>query len=73
MIEVLVSLIISSSILLAIYQYFDTSHPHVRQQEQSPDVQQQARLAMEEIVERIRIAGYFPEKLTSHTLHTGAR
>ena len=61
MIEVLVSLMISLVVLLAIYQLFDTSHATYASGTKKQDVQQQARLAMEEIVKRVRTAGYFPE------------
>jgi Tfp pilus assembly protein PilW len=61
MIEVLVSLMIFLVVLLAIYQLFDTSHATYASGTRKQDVQQQARLAMDEIVKRVRMAGYFPE------------
>jgi prepilin-type N-terminal cleavage/methylation domain-containing protein len=61
MIEVLVSLMIFLVVLLAIYQLFDTSHATYASGTKKQDVQQQARLAMDEIVKRVRMAGYFPE------------
>lgn len=65
MIEVLVSLMISLVVLLAIYQLFDTSHATYASGTKKQDVQQQARLAMDEIVKRVRMAGYFPENFTA--------
>jgi prepilin-type N-terminal cleavage/methylation domain-containing protein len=65
MIEVLVSLLIFLVVLLAIYQLFDTSHANYASGTKKQDVQQQARLAMEEIVKRVRMAGYFPESFAA--------
>jgi Tfp pilus assembly protein PilW len=65
MIEVLVSLMIFLVVLLAIYQLFDTSHATYASGTKKQDVQQQARLAMDEIVKRVRMAGYFPENFTA--------
>ena len=63
MIEVLVSLTIFLVVLLAIYQLFDTSHATYESGTRKQDVQQQARLAMDEMVRRVRMAGYVPENL----------
>jgi len=65
MIEVLVSLMNFLVVLLAIYQLFDTSHATYASGTKKQDVQQQARLAMDEIVKRVRMAGYFPENFTA--------
>ena len=65
MIEVLVSLMIFLVVLLAIYQLFDTSHATYASGTRKQDVQQQARLAMDEIVKRVRMAGYFPENFAA--------
>ncbi len=65
MIEVLVSLMIFLVVLLAIYQLFDTGHATYASGTRKQDVQQQARLAMDEIVKRVRMAGYFPENFTA--------
>ena len=67
MIEVLVSLMIFLVVLLAIYQLFDTSHATYASGTRKQDVQQQARLAMDEIVKRVRMAGYFPENFDGGT------
>jgi prepilin-type N-terminal cleavage/methylation domain-containing protein len=61
MIEVLVSLTIFLVVLLAIYQLFDTSHATYESGTRKQDVQQQARLAMDEMVRALRMAGYVPE------------
>lgn len=61
MIEVLVSLAIFLVVLLAIYQLFDTSHATYASGTRKQDVQQQARLAMDEMVRGLRMAGYVPE------------
>jgi prepilin-type N-terminal cleavage/methylation domain-containing protein len=61
MIEVLVSLTIFLVVLLAVYQLFDTSHATYQSGTRKQDVQQQARLAMDEMVRALRMAGYVPE------------
>jgi prepilin-type N-terminal cleavage/methylation domain-containing protein len=61
LIEVLVSLTIFLVVLLAIYQLFDTSHATYASGTKKQDVQQQARLAMDEIVRTLRMAGYVSE------------
>ena len=61
MIEVLVSLTIFLVVLLAIYQLFDTSHATYQSGTRKQDVQQQARLAIDEMVRALRMAGYVPE------------
>ena len=72
MIEVLVSLMIFLVVLLAIYQLFDTSHATYNSGTRKQDVQQQARLAMDEIVKRLRIAGYYPENFDANTANNVA-
>jgi prepilin-type N-terminal cleavage/methylation domain-containing protein len=61
LIEVLVSLSIFLVVLLAIYQLFDTSHATYAAGTRKQDVQQQARLAMDQMVRALRMAGYVPE------------
>lgn len=61
MIEVMVSLLIFLVVLMAVYQLFDTSHSTYSSGTRKQDVQQQTRLAMEEIVRSLRMAGYVPE------------
>ena len=67
MIEVLVSLTIFLVVLLAIYQLFDTSHATYESGTRKQDVQQQARLAMDEMVRALRMAGYVPENFDANT------
>lgn len=67
MIEVLVSLTIFLVVLLAIYQLFDTSHATYQSGTRKQDVQQQARLAMDEMVRALRMAGYVPENFDADT------
>ena len=67
MIEVLVSLTIFVVVLLAIYQLFDTSHATYESGTRKQDVQQQARLAMDEMVRALRMAGYIPENYDANT------
>jgi len=61
MIELLVSVTIFLVVLLAVYQLFDTSHATYQSGTRKQDVQQQARLAMDEMVRALRMAGYIPE------------
>ncbi len=61
MIELLVSVTIFLVVLLAIYQLFDTSHATYQSGTRKQEVQQQARLAMDEMVRALRMAGYVPE------------
>jgi prepilin-type N-terminal cleavage/methylation domain-containing protein len=61
MIEVLVSLMIFLVVLLAVYQLFDTSHATYLSGTRRQDVQQQARLAVDEIARKVRMAGYVSE------------
>jgi prepilin-type N-terminal cleavage/methylation domain-containing protein len=61
MIELLVSVTIFLVVLLAIYQLFDTSHATYESGTRKQGVQQQARLAMDEMVRALRMAGYVPE------------
>jgi Tfp pilus assembly protein PilW len=67
MIEVMVSVMIFLTVLLAIYQLFDSSHATYNSGTRKQDVQQQARLAMDEIVKRLRVAGYYPENFDANT------
>lgn len=61
MIEVMVSLLIFLVVLMALYQIFETSYSTYSSGTRKQDVQQQTRLAMEEIVRSLRMAGYAPE------------
>ncbi len=61
LVEVMVSLLIFLVVLMALYQLFETSHSTYSSGTRRQDVQQQARLAMEEIVRSLRMAGYVSE------------
>ncbi len=63
--EVLVSLSIFLLILMAIYQTFDTSQATFASGQKRVDVQESTRSAMDEMVKRIRMAGYFPENFAT--------
>ncbi|HSB71853.1 MAG TPA: prepilin-type N-terminal cleavage/methylation domain-containing protein [Candidatus Methylomirabilis sp.] len=66
LIEVLVSMSIFLVVLLAIYQLFDTSQATYESGTRKQDVQQQARLAMDEMVRSLRMAGYVPENFDAN-------
>lgn len=61
LLEVLVTTSIFLLILMGIYNVFDTSHATYASGLRKVDVQQNARFAMEEMVKRIRLTGYFWE------------
>jgi prepilin-type N-terminal cleavage/methylation domain-containing protein len=67
LIEVMVSLLIFLVVLMALYQLFDSSHSTYSSGTRRQDVQQQARLAMDEIVRALRMAGYVPENYDAST------
>ena len=67
MIEVMVSLMIFLVVLLAVYQLFDTSHATYLSGTRRQDVQQQARLAVDEIARKVRMAGYVSENYDGNT------
>ena len=61
LIEILISLSIFLLVLLAIYELFDTNRATYVSGQRKVDVQQNARLALDEIMREVRMAGYFPE------------
>jgi prepilin-type N-terminal cleavage/methylation domain-containing protein len=65
LIEILVSSCIFLVVLLAIYQVLDTSHSTYISGMKKQDIQQQARIAMDEMAKRIRMAGFFSENFDS--------
>jgi prepilin-type N-terminal cleavage/methylation domain-containing protein len=67
LVEIMVSLVIFVVVLMAMYQLFDTSHSTYSSGTRRQDVQQQARLAMEEMVRSLRMAGYVPENYDANT------
>jgi len=64
-IEMLISLSIFLLVLLGIYDLFDSSRAIYVSGQQKVDVQQNARVALDEMVRQIRMAGYFPENFTA--------
>jgi len=66
-IELMISVLIFLVVLLALYQIFDTSHATYSSGTRKQDVQQQTRLAMEEIVRSLRMAGYVPENYDANS------
>ncbi len=65
LLEVLISLSIFLLLLLGVYQLFDTSQATYSSGQMRADVQQNARLAMDEMARQMRMAGYFPENFAS--------
>ena len=61
LIEILISLSIFLLVLLGIYELFDWNRATYVSSQRKVDVQQNARVALDEIVRQIRMAGYFPE------------
>jgi len=64
LIEVLISLAIFMVVMLGIYQVFDSSFRTYNSGTRRLDAQQSARGAMDEVVRRLRMTGYFPENFT---------
>lgn len=60
-IELLIGVAIFTLVMLAVYQVFDTGTATYRSGQMKADVQQNARVALDEIVRQIRMAGYYPE------------
>lgn len=81
LVELVIGLTIFLVVLLAVYQLFDTGSATYRSGQRKVDVQQNARVALDEIVRQIRMAGYWPENFdadpannlpaTSVGLHVG--
>jgi len=61
LIELVIGMAIFLLVLLAIYQLFDTGSATYRSGQRKVDVQQNARVALDEIVRQFRMAGYYPE------------
>ncbi len=61
LVEILISLSVFVLVLLAIYQLFDSSRATYSSGQTRVDVQQNARVALDEMVRELRMAGYFPE------------
>jgi len=60
-VELLIGLAIFLLVLLAVYQVFDTGTATYRSGQVKADVQQNARVALDELVRQLRMAGYYPE------------
>jgi prepilin-type N-terminal cleavage/methylation domain-containing protein len=65
-IELVISLSIFLLVLMAIYQIFDRSNATYNSGTRKQDIQQQARLAMDEMVKRIRVTGYYSENFDAN-------
>lgn len=61
LVELVVGMAIFLLVLLAVYQLFDTGSATYRSGQRKVDVQQNARVALDEIVRQLRVAGYYPE------------
>jgi prepilin-type N-terminal cleavage/methylation domain-containing protein len=68
LIELLIAMSIFLLILLGIYNVFDTNRQTYLSGTRKVDVQQNARVALDQIAREIRMAGYFPENFPSATL-----
>lgn len=61
LVELLAAVSIFMLILLGIYELFDTNRQNYVTGTRKVDVQENARVALDEIAREIRMAGYFPE------------
>jgi prepilin-type N-terminal cleavage/methylation domain-containing protein len=61
LLELVIGMAIFLLVLLAVYQLFDTGSATYRSGQRKADVQQNARVALDEAVRQLRMAGYFPE------------
>jgi type II secretory pathway pseudopilin PulG len=66
LIELLISLSIFFIILLAIYLVFESSQSTYSSGTRKQDAQQQARMAMDEMVRQVRMTGYYPEQFDAN-------
>jgi len=67
LIELLIAMSIFLLILLGVYQVFETNRATYMSGTRKVDIQQNARVALDEIAREIRMAGYFPENYDSNT------
>ena len=67
LIELLIAMSIFLLILLGIYNVFDTNRQTYVSGTRKVDVQQNARVALDQIAREIRMAGYFPENFPTAT------
>ena len=68
MIETMFTLTIFMLVLLGVYQVLDSGHSTYTRGTKKQDVQQTARLAMDEMVKRFRMAGYISENFDTPNL-----
>ena len=61
LVELVIGMAIFLLVLIAIYQLFDTGSATYRSGQRKVDVQQNARVALDEVVRQFRMAGYYPE------------
>jgi len=66
LVELVIALTVFLLVLLAVYQLFDTSSATYRSGQRKVDVQQNARVALDEVVRQIRMAGYWPENFDAN-------
>ena len=66
LVELVIGLAIFLLVMLAVYGLFDTGSATYRSGQRKADVQQNARVAMDEIVRQLRMAGYFPENFDAN-------
>ena len=68
MVETMFTLTIFLLVLLGVYQVLDSGHSTYTRGTKKQDVQQTARLAMDEMVKRFRMAGYISENFDTPNL-----
>jgi prepilin-type N-terminal cleavage/methylation domain-containing protein len=66
LLELVIGMAIFLLVLLAVYQLFDTGSATYRSGQRKADVQQNARVALDEVVRQLRMAGYFPENYNTN-------
>lgn len=70
LVETMFTVAIFMLVLLGVYQVLDTSHSTYTRGTKKQDVQQTARLAMDEMVKRLRMAGYISENFDTPNVAT---
>ncbi|MGE5850647.1 MAG: PilW family protein [Candidatus Methylomirabilota bacterium] len=66
LVELVIGLTVFLVVLLAVYQLFDTGTATYRSGQRKVDVQQNARVALDEVVRQIRMVGYWPENFDAN-------
>lgn len=66
LIELMISLVLFLLVLAGIFQLFESNRSTYATGEKRADVQQNARVAMDEISRQVRMAGYFPENFDTN-------